>query len=81
MLQAVERGYYDVVKCLVEHGADVNLGNKNGNTPLKRAIRNGYVCIAEYLVKQGASVPTDTQSLIKEGIWNVEHKLKCLLKK
>jgi len=79
MLQAVDKGYFDVVKCLVEHGADVNLWNKDYDSPLRRAIRRGYIEIAEYLVEQDATIfITDKKSLIKEGVRNVRWRFEKL---
>jgi len=42
------------VKCLVEHGADVNAVDDHGRTPLFHAAGNGYVQIVKYLLENGA---------------------------
>ena len=44
----------DVVRLLVEKGADVNARNAAGETPLMRAVRN--LDVVKYLVGQGANV-------------------------
>lgn len=44
----------EFVKPLVENGADVNLGNDDGWTPLKVAIQNNLFDIAKFLKEHGA---------------------------
>ena len=39
-----------------EEGADVNIPNNNGNTPLMIATRNGHTEIARMLIDRGADV-------------------------
>ena len=46
-------GHLDVVKCLVEHGADVNA---QGSYALREAVKSGNLDIVQYLVKHGADV-------------------------
>jgi ankyrin repeat protein len=42
------------VRALVEAGADVDLADSDGITPLEHARRNGYAVIAEILTDAGA---------------------------
>lgn len=88
LLLAVGEGYYDVVKCMVEHGASVDLSNKHGDTPLMRAVREGYLNIAKYLVKQGGADISaknrkgeTAQDFIEDGLRKVKFGMECLLKK
>ena len=46
----------DVVRALVENGADVNIEAKGGYTPLHDAIGGGHMDAARYLVAHGATV-------------------------
>ena len=46
----------DSVATLIQNGADVNVGNRDGNTPLHTAAFLGEYKIAELLVKNGANV-------------------------
>jgi ankyrin repeat protein len=53
---AVEHGFFDRVKLLVEHGVDVNVRSARSNrTPYEEAVRAGHERIAEYLLQHGAS--------------------------
>jgi ankyrin repeat protein len=66
----------DVVKMLVEHGADVNAKNKHTNagdegvTVLDIAKRNGNTPIVEYLVKSGAKDVTATPAVLTPRLKN-----------
>ena len=46
----------DVVRFLVEHGADIHAKDNNGNTPLHSAVLNKKWGNASYLIRQGASL-------------------------
>jgi ankyrin repeat protein len=49
-------GNVNIVKSLVEHGADVNYKEKYGGFPLMSATRKGNFNIVKYLVEHGAKV-------------------------
>lgn len=53
---AMNHGYLETVKILVEHGADVNLPTNYGVPPVISAIRQERLQIATYLVEHGADV-------------------------
>ena len=55
LYQAAYMGRLDVVKALVEAGADVN-ASAQGYTPLYRAAGVGHLEIVRYLIAQGAAV-------------------------
>lgn len=46
--------HQEIVKLLIAHGADVNLADKDGVTPLAHAKRRGFVQIARMLEQAGA---------------------------
>lgn len=52
----------EVVKELVEHGANVNVRLKHGPTPLVAAAGSCSVPLVRYLLQNGASVTVDTDS-------------------
>jgi ankyrin repeat protein len=49
-----QRKHIDTLKALVEAGADVNIADKQGITPLQHARRRGYVEMARILEQAGA---------------------------
>ena len=49
-------GHFEIVKYLVEHGADVNVQDKWDWTALINASHNGHLEIVKYLVANGADV-------------------------
>ena len=54
---ACQNGHIEVVKYLVEHGANINKGNNNNNaTPLDIACEKGHEKVVKYLVEHGAYI-------------------------
>ena len=53
---ACELAYEDVVRVLLEKGADVQVSNSVGQTPLMIAATNGHAAIAKLLLDHGAVV-------------------------
>ena len=54
MYIASQEGHVDVVRVLVEHGADMNKARNDGATPLIVASRVGHLEVVRVLVEQGA---------------------------
>lgn len=59
LLEAVILGnggekHQKIVQLLVNHGADVNIGDKDGLTPLRHARQRGFQEIADILIEAGA---------------------------
>lgn len=50
----------EVLRLLVEHGADINLPRHDGKTPLSLAMRTGNTAAADYLVAIGADATAVT---------------------
>lgn len=50
LIEAAEKGYLDVVKYLVEHGANVNKISRDETTALIAAAKNGHIDVVKYLV-------------------------------
>ena len=57
LYNASQTGHLDVVECLVNAGADVNMEQpmEKGLTPLHTASSRGHVDIVKYLISQGAN--------------------------
>ncbi len=52
---AAAQGYNDIIKLLLDLGANVNLQNAEGNTPLHLAARNGNLSTVRLLLARGAN--------------------------
>ena len=50
---AAERGHFDCVQLLLDHGANVNAVNENGYTPLHMGVK--YLAVTKILLKNGAN--------------------------
>lgn len=51
-----QEGYLEMVKLLVDHGADVNLQGFRNFTPIRVAAQNGHLEIVKYLAEHGADI-------------------------
>jgi ankyrin repeat protein len=58
LYQAVAKGDNEQVKSLISQGADINVKNGTGATPLHVAIANGKIETANLLIQKGADVNT-----------------------
>jgi hypothetical protein len=56
LMHASALGYIDIIKVLVEKGANLNLQNAHGYTALIRACINNYPEVIIYLIEKGANV-------------------------
>ncbi len=53
---AAKKGLNNDVQWLLDNGADANIINNDGDTPLILAIKEGHTSIASLLIKHGADV-------------------------
>jgi len=58
---AVVGGYLNIVKYLVEHGADVNVANLRGETPLHLAVLSDNVDIISFLLNEGSWIESEDE--------------------
>ena len=56
LIDAAEKGEGYKIKELVKSGADINIQDKYGLTPLMKVCNNSYLKIVDYLIKAGADV-------------------------
>ena len=56
LIKAAVYGRTEIVKLLLEKGADVNKHNEGGETPLHYAAQHGHVRVVEILLEHGADV-------------------------
>ena len=59
---ATEKGHFDIVKMLVENGADLNGRGPSSMNPLSIAAKKGFTQIAEYYLAKGVSCHTTDDS-------------------
>ncbi len=56
LMEAASGGYSDIVKLLIDHGANVNAKSSVGNTALTYACCGGYEEVVRILLEAGADV-------------------------
>ena len=56
LMVACMQGHYEIVKCLLESGADVNVKDKQNWTALMKAADKGHVELVKLLLAYGADV-------------------------
>lgn len=56
LIDAAYNGQTNVIKLLIESGADINAKNIHGNTALIFASARGYLDIVKYLIEVGADI-------------------------
>ncbi len=76
---AAERGHFDIVRLLVERGADVNIVDSfYGSRPIDFALRGGHLDIAVYLLEHkspgavsvlNAAIRRSDAAAVKSGAW------------
>jgi len=66
--EQIEDQKLEIIKILVNSGADINIPDHKGETPLFEAIREGYVKIVQYLLSKGAIIEENMELFIKNYI-------------
>jgi predicted Fe-Mo cluster-binding NifX family protein len=56
LVPVCKKGHTEIVEVLIENGADVNIADKDGTTPLIHAASNGHTETVKLLIKGGAKV-------------------------
>ncbi len=70
LIETAVKGHAHIARCLVCHGADVNISDKTGrNTALIEAIKNKHADIAIYLLRTGTVDFSDRDLRLQSLIW------------
>jgi len=82
--QAAKKNWLDIVKYLVENGANIEAIDKSdGNTPLHEAVVKNNICVVKYLVESGANLNAmsimHNTPLHRAAYWNHMEIAKYLL--
>jgi len=76
-------GYEDVVRLLVDAGAELECHNENGHTPLMEAASGGHVGVAAILLDRGAGINTHSNEFKESALTLACYKgtsgLSCML--
>ncbi len=73
---AASKGYINVVKYLIQKGADVDLQGVKRNTPLYHAGESNHIKVVKYLFSKGAEInPKSDSSLLKTAFYNGQVEL------
>lgn len=71
---AASNNQFEMVKLLVEHGANVNHTTKTNSTALRSACYNGNLALARYLVENGADIHINKENNDTNLMVSVCHK-------
>lgn len=61
-------GYEEVVRLLVDAGAELECHNENGHTPLMEAASGGHVNVAAILLERGAGINTHSNEFKESAL-------------
>lgn len=84
LFEAINRGDVEVVKALIKGGADIEIKNKDGETPLLLAVKENKYDIAKFLINNGSDVSfvrKDGRSMLIEAVDEKDLRLTELLLK
>jgi len=71
---AAGHGHFDIVKILVENGANVNAKDLMGFTPLHSAIMGNHLAIVKFLIENGADINAKAENELPGGTgWTPLH--------
>lgn len=76
LIEVIKKNDLERVKLLVSKGADINIKNRYGNTPLNTASGFGYFEIVKYLIEHNAE---NTDALIMASMNGHEKIVKYLI--
>ena len=62
-MYAANNGYLEIVKYLIDKGADIDNENRGGDTALVYASENGHFDVVKYLIEKGSDVIKHSNAL------------------
>jgi|GEM_PF-2445749 len=74
LLTVIKHGGHDLVPCLVEYGAQINVKNKDGVTPLMMASKKGFYDVVKYLVEHEEKVSSNVNYCENSSFANASEK-------
>ncbi len=66
LIKAVLTGSYEIIEMLISAGADINIVNEMGETPLMTAIQDRNLLVTKLLLIRGANIPNNLNYLDQE---------------
>ena len=82
LFKAAERGYTDIIKVLLDRGADLNFRDKQGKSALHMAIASDQYATVKYLLAAGANTTgVDMRQIRYWSMSNISTRVDNLLKK
>ena len=67
-MYACNGGHEEIVKILLDQGANIEDHNENGHTPLMEAASSGHVNIAKILLEKGAGINTHSNEFKESAL-------------
>ena len=73
LIMAAWHGHLDIVKYLLDRGADIDAAYEAGNTALIAAAWHGHVDVVTYLISEGADIAVRNRGGEDALVWAAEH--------
>jgi ankyrin repeat protein len=85
LIEAARQGHEKIAKLLIEHNADIDLQDYEGNFALMHALAHNHTSLAEHVIQQGADITLPNHvgqtALILASIKDNEKIVQLLLQK
>lgn len=84
LFQASANGNLELLKELLDEGANINIISQNGYTPLHRASQNGHTAVVEFLLSKGADAgveSNDRETPLTLAVKNGRSDIETMLRK
>jgi hypothetical protein len=70
---SIQKDFTEIIPDLIKAGANINAQNIQQHTPLDKALMNGYIEVANLLIRFGANVSNTNQSVADEILYSYIH--------